>query len=425
MPVCVDGLCNESGASDGGVLPGDGGDDAGAPDAGPVDGGLDAGPDGGPDGGPDDGGADGGAVDAGPIDAGPYDAGIPIAVPIAPQGGHVDFTGALGPTDATMMNRPFETCTAPGQERGPYYVDSFAVVNQTGEQQDIAVGALWTGGDGYLLLYRGGFDPTTPTVNCAGGDDDTGSAAMSAVPRFAIAPDEIVIIVASTFTVQATIPDYLIEVETRGADAGVTVDAGPLDAGPLDAGDDAGPVDAGPLDGGSDDAGVDAGVDAGPRGPSLIITEVVDHPGDPLVRFVEIHNAGDEEASLANVRLRRYANGQSFPIGSVQLTGMLSPGATIVAAHDTASFHAMYGASPDYASLAVDGNGDDVYELVDNGVVVDIFGEVAVDGTGQPWEYTDRIVKRAAGVVLGKKVWEPTEWVFSSDGASASPGQRD
>lgn len=428
MPMCVESVCSEAGPHDAGALDVDAGiGDAGVVDGGPVDGGpLDGGQvDAGLDGGPIDAGDDAGATDAGPEDAGPSDAGVPTAVPIEAPGGHVDFTGALGPSDVTMMRRPYQSCAPQAEDRGPYYLDSFAVVNQTGERQDLAIDALWTGGDGYLLLYRGGFDPAAPTVNCAGGDDDSGSAAGSSVPRFSIAADEIVIIVATTFSVQASIPDYLLEVETLRADT--EVDAGPPDAGPGDAGlIDAGPLDAG-VDAGEDageDAGSDAGADAGPLGPSLIITEVVDHPTNSSVRFVEIHNGGDEDASLANVRLRRYANGQTFPIGSVQLAGTLVPGGTIVAAHDTASLYAMYGVDPDYANLAVDGNGDDVYELVDGTVVLDVYGKVGDDGSGLPWDYTDRVVKRAAGVRVGSTVWEAPEWVFSTDGASATPGQR-
>ena len=36
-----------------------------------------------------------------------------------------------------------------------------------------------------------------------------------------------------------------------------------------------------------------------------------------------------------------------------------------------------------------DQNGDDAIELFENGVVIETFGDVDVDGTGEPWEYTD------------------------------------
>ena len=42
----------------------------------------------------------------------------------------------------------------------------------------------------------------------------------------------------------------------------------------------------------------------------------------------------------------------------------------------------------------VGGNGDDVYELYDGSSVVDIYGEVGVDGTGEDWEYLDAIAYR-------------------------------
>ena len=429
-PFCDQGLCTGVAPADAGEAPGDAGpDDAGPEDAGAADAGADAGPE---DAGGSDAGLDAGSADAG-LDAGPGDAGVPVAVPIEPPGGSVDFNGALGVGDSTMMNRPSELCNAPSQERGPYFFDTHAVVNQTGAAQDIAVSVLWSGGDGYLLLYRGGFDPGAPTVNCAGGDDDTGGPSMSVVPRFTLAPDELVVLLATTFSVQAAIPDYLIEVETLGGDAGVPADAGPADAGAADAGSDAGAEDAGvgtdagaPADAGEpEDAGVDAGVDAGPVGPSLILTEVVDHPQDALARFVEIFNAGDAAADLTNVRLRRYSNGQAFPTGSLPLSGSLVPGGVLVAARDGASFQSMYGRSADYVSNVIDGTGNDVYELVDGAVVLDIYGEVGVDGAGQPWDYTDRVAKRVAGVFLGKKTWDAAEWTISTDGATARPGRRD
>lgn len=433
-PVCEQGLCTDAPLVDAGPSPTDAGlDDAGAADAGHDDAGTDAGAS---DAGPQDAGPDAGPEDAG-SDAGPGDAGVPVAVPIEPPGGRLDFNGVLGVGDVTMMNRPSEACNAPSEERGPYYFDAWAVVNQTGQTQDISVSIFWSGGDGYLLLYRGGFDPATPTLHCAGGDDDTGGTTLSAVPRFTLAPDELVVIVATTFSIQASIPEYLLEVATLGGDAGVPDDAGLADAGPPDAGGDAGvdagaAADAGELeDGGSGDggapgdAGVDAGPDAGPVGPSLILTEVVDHPDDALARFVEIFNAGDQAADLSNVRLRRYSNGQSFPTGSLQLTGTLVPGGVLVAARDGSSFQSMYGRSADYVSGVIDGTGNDVYELVDGAVVLDIYGEVGVDGSGQLWDYTDRVAKRVAGVFLGKKVWEAAEWTISSNGATARPGQRD
>ncbi|MGM0624498.1 MAG: choice-of-anchor J domain-containing protein [Bacteroidota bacterium] len=48
-----------------------------------------------------------------------------------------------------------------------------------------------------------------------------------------------------------------------------------------------------------------------------------------------------------------------------------------------------FGFSPDLTSGSVSFNGDDAIELYQNGAVVDVFGEVGVDGTGETWDYLD------------------------------------
>ena len=58
-------------------------------------------------------------------------------------------------------------------------------------------------------------------------------------------------------------------------------------------------------------------------------------------------------------------------------------------ATETAGFHDFFGFAPDYTTLALSINGDDAIELFENGVMVDVFGDIATDGTGQAWEYKD------------------------------------
>ena len=41
------------------------------------------------------------------------------------------------------------------------------------------------------------------------------------------------------------------------------------------------------------------------------------------------------------------------------------------------------------ASSLISHNGDDAIELFYNGSVIETFGDINVDGTGQPWEYLD------------------------------------
>ncbi len=43
------------------------------------------------------------------------------------------------------------------------------------------------------------------------------------------------------------------------------------------------------------------------------------------------------------------------------------------------------------------GNGNDAYELFYNGVTIEIFGNVDINGTGEPWDYTNSWAFKIAG----------------------------
>lgn len=66
-------------------------------------------------------------------------------------------------------------------------------------------------------------------------------------------------------------------------------------------------------------------------------------------------------------------------------------------ATESSGFFAYFGETPTFLSSAVGVNGDDPIELFLDGLVVDVFGEVNVDGTGQPWEYLDGFAYRKDG----------------------------
>ena len=51
----------------------------------------------------------------------------------------------------------------------------------------------------------------------------------------------------------------------------------------------------------------------------------------------------------------------------------------------------------DYNTSSINQNGDDAIELFFNGNVIETFGDVYVDGTGQCWEYTDSWAYKAVG----------------------------
>ena len=84
------------------------------------------------------------------------------------------------------------------------------------------------------------------------------------------------------------------------------------------------------------------------------------------------------------------SDGEEFTFPSVSL----SAGQCIWVASESTAFTTYFGFAPDYTTGAVNVNGDDAIELFQNGAVVDLYGDINVDGTGQSWEYLDSYATR-------------------------------
>ena len=98
----------------------------------------------------------------------------------------------------------------------------------------------------------------------------------------------------------------------------------------------------------------------------------------------------------------------TFPAGSANV------GDFIYLSSDTAGFTAFFGFAPTYVdafSMAI--NGDDAVELFCNGVVVDVFGDIDVDGTGQPWDHLDGWAYRQDITGPDGDVFVLSSWFFS------------
>ena len=140
-------------------------------------------------------------------------------------------------------------------------------------------------------------------------------------------------------------------------------------------------------------------------GGALIFTEVMDGPGN--VKFVEVSNASNTTLSMGGFHLLKYANGATVAQEDYALPFQdLSPGATWVFASSNnggqAEFDAAFGILPNvtYApGNAANGNGNDAYELRYLGTLVDVYGEVGIDGVSTAWEYTDRAAARSTSKV--------------------------
>lgn len=158
-----------------------------------------------------------------------------------------------------------------------------------------------------------------------------------------------------------------------------------------------------------------------------LISEVCDHADYGNVKYVEIYNPGSVPVDLSDYVLERYSNGGTEP-GQVSLSGLLSPGDTyvIVNAGGESDFEGVFGASADLYDGNVNGNGNDAYALSLYGsTIIDIYGQIGVDGEGTSWEYTDSVATRKAVVTEPSSTWIAGEWVIDAGGDSASPFERE
>ena len=158
----------------------------------------------------------------------------------------------------------------------------------------------------------------------------------------------------------------------------------------------------------------------------MIISEVCDHQTNYKAKFIEITNASMESQNIKDWEIRRYSNGSSTGYSLVFGDITLASGESLVATYSAAEFKVVFGdLSPNLVgSTQISGNGDDVYELFDTVQVVDIYGEVGVNGSGTAWDYLDAVAKRLPPVVTGTTVWDANEWVITSGDGDANPFDR-
>ena len=153
--------------------------------------------------------------------------------------------------------------------------------------------------------------------------------------------------------------------------------------------------------------------------PKIMITEVADPINNVNARFVELYNAGTSEINLSGWKLNKYVNG-SLNVSSspVDLSGFtLQAGAFLIIANT--EYKTMFNEMPAIESTYISGNGDDVYELVDNtGKRIDIFGTIGEDGNGTNWEYLDGRAVRNSTINSPNTTFEISEWTLYSDASN-------
>jgi len=168
--------------------------------------------------------------------------------------------------------------------------------------------------------------------------------------------------------------------------------------------------------------------DETPAIPSIIITEVAD-PGDNAdPRFVEIYNNSDSAIDLATeqIHFSRQANGSG--IATFTLTGIIQPNSIMTIGNSSNSL-TNYGFNTTFDYGSVTGNGDDGYYLYyggdeTTGTLLDAYGVLGVDGTGEAWEYENsRAIRLNPKTVSPNNTWNASEWtITSADVEDMTPG---
>ena len=113
------------------------------------------------------------------------------------------------------------------------------------------------------------------------------------------------------------------------------------------------------------------------------------------------------------------ANNGTGATGTPEYTlpsGTATAGQYIYISTEADNFLAWFGFAADYvddANGSMNINGDDAIELFYNGVVIDVFGDVDMDGSGMPWEYLDGWAARLPSTGPDGSTFVISNWNFS------------
>ena len=144
---------------------------------------------------------------------------------------------------------------------------------------------------------------------------------------------------------------------------------------------------------------------SGAANADLVIKGVVDGPlaldgngGDPKALVFEAL-ADIPDLSIYGVGTANNgggSDGQEFTFSGTATLGdlLIVTGDTTHTAYLTSNFASI---GPTFENAVAFINGDDPFELFQNGGVIDTYGDVALDGTGEAWEYLDTFAVRTGG----------------------------
>ena len=151
----------------------------------------------------------------------------------------------------------------------------------------------------------------------------------------------------------------------------------------------------------------------------LFISEIADPGNVANSKYVELYNSGNEAINFNTEvwYLSRQANGSSW--ADVQLTGYIAASDTYILSYNESSFLSSYGFNADINSGIVSGNGNDSYYLYSggnhtSGTLVDAYGVMDEDGSGEIWEYTNSKAVRKRMDTIPSPTWQAASWIINS-----------
>jgi len=159
--------------------------------------------------------------------------------------------------------------------------------------------------------------------------------------------------------------------------------------------------------------------------PGLIISEVMDgnrSGGQP--KFIEITNVTDQAIGIGDFQIWRGSNGaDAASVMQITANTMLDAHSSWVIANSDAGMAAAGFEAADQVSSAINGNGNDVYQLHSSrGEYIDAFG---LSGVSSYW-YANSYAQRIPSILSGGASYSSGEWTISSlstdSPANGSPG---
>ncbi len=166
-------------------------------------------------------------------------------------------------------------------------------------------------------------------------------------------------------------------------------------------------------------SGMTGTITVNPAAEDLLITAVYDGPllgGTPKgVELFAINAISD----LSVYGLGSANNGGGSDSVEFQFPAVsVAQGTYIYVTTDSTQFYNWFGFSADYIDGPSAGiNGDDAVELFSNGIPIDVFGDINVDGTGTAWEYMDSWAYRKDATGPDSTTFVLSNWNFGGPNA--------